>query len=76
MAPPAVRGRGRTPPRRVLRVRNRNANLLTEAQAIEYGFTIGLGRQAKAELGILPIISGAFGAFRTRAVRAVGPYLD
>jgi cellulose synthase/poly-beta-1,6-N-acetylglucosamine synthase-like glycosyltransferase len=56
----------------VLRVRNRHANLLTEVQALEYGLVITLMRQAKAELGILPIISGAFGAFRTETVRAVG----
>ena len=56
----------------VLRVRNRNENLLTEVQALEYGISITLSRQAKSRLGILPIISGAFGAFRTSAVRSVG----
>ncbi len=56
----------------VLRVRNRNENLLTEVQALEYGISITLSRQAKSKLGILPIISGAFGAFRTAAVRSVG----
>jgi poly-beta-1,6-N-acetyl-D-glucosamine synthase len=56
----------------VLRVRNRNANLLTEVQALEYGISITLSRQAKSRLGILPIISGAFGAFRTASVRSVG----
>jgi len=55
-----------------LRVRNRHQNLLTEVQAIEYGQSICLGRQAKSFLGVLPIISGAFGGFRTAAVRAVG----
>jgi cellulose synthase/poly-beta-1,6-N-acetylglucosamine synthase-like glycosyltransferase len=56
----------------VLRVRNRRVNLLTEVQALEYGLVITLMRQGKAELGILPIVSGAFGAFRTARVRAVG----
>jgi poly-beta-1,6-N-acetyl-D-glucosamine synthase len=56
----------------VLRVRNRHENLLSEVQALEYGISITLSRQAKSRLGILPIISGAFGAFRTGAVRAVG----
>ena len=56
----------------VLRVRNRHDNLLTEVQALEYGMSITLSRQAKSRLGILPIISGAFGAFRTSAVRSVG----
>lgn len=55
-----------------LRVRNRHESLLTAFQAIEYGLTIFLNRQAKSFLGILPIVSGAFGAFRTRAVRAIG----
>ncbi|MHC4515886.1 MAG: glycosyltransferase family 2 protein [Planctomycetota bacterium] len=55
-----------------LRVRNRHQNLLTEQQAIEYGQSICLARQAKSFLEILPIISGAFGGFRTSAVRAVG----
>jgi cellulose synthase/poly-beta-1,6-N-acetylglucosamine synthase-like glycosyltransferase len=56
----------------VLRVRNRHENLLTELQALEYGMVVALARQAKAEARLLPIISGAFGAFRTSAVRAVG----
>ena len=56
----------------VLRVRNRNENLLTEVQALEYGISITLSRQAKSRLGILPIISGAFGGFRTSAVRSIG----
>ena len=55
-----------------LRVRNRHDTLLTEVQAIEYGQSVCLARQAKSFLGVLPIISGAFGGFRTSAVRAVG----
>lgn len=55
-----------------LRVRNRHANLLTEVQALEYGQSISMARQAKSLLNVLPIISGAFGGFRTSSVRAVG----
>lgn len=47
-----------------LRVRNHASNLLTSLQQIEYIFTISIGRRVRATFGILPIISGAFGAFR------------
>ncbi|RMF58365.1 MAG: glycosyltransferase family 2 protein, partial [Calditrichaeota bacterium] len=47
-----------------LMVRNGSRNLLTQLQEIEYIFTISIGRRIRALFGILPIISGAFGAFR------------
>ncbi|GAB3382310.1 glycosyltransferase family 2 protein [Spongiibacter taiwanensis] len=47
-----------------LRVRNADSNLLTRMQAMQYVFSIGLGRRVSAMLGILFIVSGAFGAVR------------
>jgi cellulose synthase/poly-beta-1,6-N-acetylglucosamine synthase-like glycosyltransferase len=44
--------------------RNGKVNLLTTLQHIEYLFSISVGRRIRAWFGILPIISGAFGAFR------------
>ncbi len=44
--------------------RNTHKNLLTTMQYIEYLFSISVGRRIRAWFGILPIISGAFGAFR------------
>lgn len=55
-----------------LGVRNECATLLTRAQAIEYGISISLGRRVSSMLGILPVVSGAFGAFRRSAVAGVG----
>ncbi len=51
-----------------LRPRNGNNNLLTHLQQIEYIFTISIGRRVRAKLGILPIISGAFGGFRRNLI--------
>ena len=47
-----------------LRARNAHTNLLTVLQQAEYIFSISIGRRIRARLGILPIISGAFGGFR------------
>jgi cellulose synthase/poly-beta-1,6-N-acetylglucosamine synthase-like glycosyltransferase len=55
-----------------LLVRNARASLTTRFQAIEYLISISLGRQVSEMLGILSIISGAFGAFRRSALEAVG----
>ncbi|HYW03002.1 MAG TPA: glycosyltransferase family 2 protein [Gammaproteobacteria bacterium] len=55
-----------------LRVRNADANLLTRCQAMQYVLSIGLGRRVSAMLGILFIVSGAFGAFRRDALERVG----
>jgi cellulose synthase/poly-beta-1,6-N-acetylglucosamine synthase-like glycosyltransferase len=55
-----------------LRIRNAADSLLNEMQAIEYLTTINMGRRWKGMLGALPVISGAFGLFRTEMVRSVG----
>ena len=55
-----------------LGVRNASANLITRHQAIEYGIGISLGRRIMDALGILTIVSGAFGAFRRVALEEVG----
>ena len=43
-------------------------------QVIEYLRAFLIGREAWAQFNVLPIISGAFGVFRTELVRAVGGY--
>ena len=55
-----------------LRVRNAPSNLLTRLQALQYILSIGVGRRASAMLGILFIVSGAFGALRRSALLATG----
>ena len=53
--------------------RNGHENLLTYLQAAEYLKSIFLGRMLPSRLGLLNIVSGAFGAFRRDAlVRAGG----
>jgi cellulose synthase/poly-beta-1,6-N-acetylglucosamine synthase-like glycosyltransferase len=52
--------------------RNPFVNLATRLQAYEYLSTIFVGRMLSAWLGILGIVSGAFGAFRRSALDAVG----
>lgn len=64
-----------------IRAANASENLTTRAQAFEYLKTITLGRTASTEYGILRIVSGAFGTFRTDTLRRlggwdVGPGLD
>ncbi|MCP3867082.1 MAG: glycosyltransferase family 2 protein [Gammaproteobacteria bacterium] len=53
-------------------VRNPDANLLTTMQSLEYFMSISAGRRFTSTMGILTIISGAFGAFRKSALRSVG----
>lgn len=53
-------------------VRNSQRNLLTRIQAFEYLRSILLGRMLSSRLGVLGIISGAFGAFRRSALDRVG----
>lgn len=53
-------------------VRNQNASIWTGFQAVEYLSNISLGRQFLAMMGLLTIVSGAFGAFRRRAITDVG----
>ena len=57
-----------------LAARNRRRNLLTRLQDIEYLFSISIGRIARDRLRILPVVSGAFGAFRKELIdhRALG----
>jgi poly-beta-1,6-N-acetyl-D-glucosamine synthase len=53
-------------------VRNYRESLCATLQSIEYYNTISIGRIARSELGIYRVISGAFGAFRSKALRSVG----
>ena len=55
-----------------LGVRNECASLVTRCQAIEYGISVSLGRRVADMLGILSMVSGAFGAFRRSAIEGVG----
>ena len=55
-----------------VRAANAAENLTTRFQAFEYLQMITLGRTASAEYGILRIVSGAFGTFRTDALRRLG----
>lgn len=64
-----------------LEVRNYNESLATTFQAIEYLMYISVGRSVAAFLGLLRIVSGAFGAFRKDILDQlggwdVGPGLD
>lgn len=47
-------------------------NLATWLQAYEYRQTIFVGRMARGRIGLLGIVSGAFGAFRTEYLRQTG----
>ncbi|RMH37989.1 MAG: glycosyltransferase family 2 protein [Nitrospirae bacterium] len=53
-------------------VRNVWTNLFTRIQAVEYLIAITVGRQFRAHMGILGIVSGAFGAFRRELVERTG----
>lgn len=53
-------------------VRNLFASLLTIQQGIEYAISISLGRSILDSLGMLAVVSGAFGAFRRTALEQVG----
>ncbi len=55
-----------------LRVRNWSQNLITRFQALEYLFSISIGRRFSDMFNILAIISGAFGAFRRKAIEEIG----
>jgi len=61
--------------------RNAETNLCTWLQAAEYLRTIFVGRMLSSRLGVLGIVSGAFGAFRRTAIERlkgwdVGPGED
>ncbi len=55
-----------------VRVRNTTRSLLTRIQAFEYLRSVFMGRIVSSRLGILGIVSGAFGAFRTSLLRQMG----
>ena len=55
-----------------VRARNPFTNLVTWLQTYEYLQTIFVGRLLTARLGLLGIVSGAFGAFRREALERVG----
>src|SRR6056297_954994 len=55
-------------------VRQPFVNLLTWLQALEYYRSIFLGRMFTSRLGILGIVSGAFGAYRREAILRVGAW--
>lgn len=55
-----------------IKVRNAHESLCSTLQALEYLKTIMVGRMGSNMLGIYHIISGAFGAFETEAIRQVG----
>ncbi len=55
-----------------LEVRNTNASLATRFQTIEYLLSINVGRMVNSSLGILQLVSGAFGAFRRDLLEEVG----
>ncbi|MFB6319525.1 glycosyltransferase [Saccharicrinis sp. FJH54] len=64
-----------------VKVRNHNENVLTTLEAIEYLFTISMGRIVTSFLGIYKIVSGAFGAFDREVITSlggwdIGPGLD
>ena len=55
-----------------IKVRNKDYNVVTGLQAVEYLQTISVGRVVTAYLGIYKIISGAFGAFRKDILDRIG----
>lgn len=64
-----------------IRVENIHEGLAAPLQAFEYTKTISVGRRVTSEMGILRIISGAFGAFHRDVIERlsgwdVGPGLD
>ena len=52
--------------------RNADTNIISQLQASEYLRSIFVGRMLSSRLGILSIVSGAFGAFRREAILATG----
>jgi len=52
--------------------RNAAQNLLTQLVALEYLFSISVGRRFRSLVNMLHIISGAFGAFRRDVIDSVG----
>lgn len=52
-------------------VRNANKSLMARFQFIEYLFSISVGKQLDDALGLVKCVSGAFGAFRRKALQQV-----
>src|SRR5262249_52016592 len=52
--------------------RNAAQNVLTQLVAIEYLFSISIGRRFRSLVNMVHVISGAFGAFRRDVIDAVG----
>lgn len=55
-----------------LKVRNYKESICASMQALEYLKTIMVGRRVTDNLGILHIISGAFGAFEVETLKKIG----
>jgi biofilm PGA synthesis N-glycosyltransferase PgaC len=53
-------------------VRNSQDTMMTRMQDLEYLMSISVGRRFTSMMGILTIVSGAFGAFRHSALISVG----
>ena len=60
----------------VVRVGNREQNLLTRWQALEYLTQIGVERAAQDAMGAISIVPGACAAWRKQAISEVGGYSD
>jgi biofilm PGA synthesis N-glycosyltransferase PgaC len=60
----------------VVAVGNRERNLMTRWQALEYLTQIGIDRAAQDEMGAITIVPGACAAWRTSAILSVGGYTN
>jgi biofilm PGA synthesis N-glycosyltransferase PgaC len=60
----------------VVAVGNRDLNLLTKWQALEYLTQIGIDRAAQDEMDAITIVPGACAAWRTEAILTVGGYTN
>jgi biofilm PGA synthesis N-glycosyltransferase PgaC len=60
----------------VVRVGNRERNLLTRWQALEYLTQIGVERAAQDVMGAISIVPGACAAWRKTAIQEVGGYTE
>ncbi len=57
-----------------IKVRNWRTNLLTKLQLCEYLLCISIGRRFLAWMGLLTIVSGAFGCFRRSVLEDTGAW--
>ncbi len=58
----------------VVRVRNANETIITGFQECEYAASVSVPRSWRSSLGVLSIIPGGFGMFKTAAVRKIGGF--